>query len=268
MKTVIQIILIVFFINSEQVSAQITLPKKKFELLGVQQMVKPVSIPTVIDNFKSVSVSAFKVELPKVGLNLGEQLEKVKRLCPMLQAKTTIDLKADREDKSNVLLQWKVVNGNNSRQFEIERSLGDSLHFEMVNVEWPNAKAASKEKYELADNNDCKLVSYYRVKLLLISGEVVYSNIADVKGYRNDKVSLFPNPAVKKLSVTSDFDGMAITAITVLDFSGKIMQHHTNGWSTKQQSFQLDVSQLIPGMYSIKLQLADNTYRTVKFIKQ
>jgi hypothetical protein len=223
----------------------------------------------VSKNVKLLSPSDLKLLPKRQQIKLAYQLDEIKARCPYLNADVKLTLEGERKNNEAAWLNWKAVNATYSKQYVIERSLGDSLHFETVNHVWPDEIASQKEKYELNDNNDFKQLSYYRIKLVLLSGKSVYSNIALVKGYTDDKMMIYPNPARNFIFLNAYNDVQEITGITVMDGAGKIVlqtkQHQIAGLPYRQQ---LDVSQLTSGTYWLKLAFADRTSRTGKFIKQ
>jgi hypothetical protein len=86
-----------------------------------------------------------KPEMP--GYNIKKSIEEAKLQCPLLTARSTLLLHGERSSDEQVGLQWKTTNTFYSNAFEVERSLGDTLHFEKVNFLWAKGNQI-KEKYQ------------------------------------------------------------------------------------------------------------------------
>ena len=66
-------------------------------------------------------------------------------------------------------------------------------------------------------------------------------------------INLFPNPASDKIYITSDINLSGAT-ITIADISGKIIKTElTESISTGLNYYQVDISNLIPGIYLLNI---------------
>ncbi len=73
-----------------------------------------------------------------------------------------------------------------------------------------------------------------------------------------DQLSVYPNPAKEILTLNSK---KSVSAIRITDFSGKIVL------SRKQTSPQINITNLSPGIYILKVDFGDNTVGLTKFFK-
>lgn len=245
-------------------SAQTLSPNNLQDFIKEDSPAGKVLIQTVLKNISFVSASALQIKPQKIQLNLKQQLEATKALCPLLQTEVVVQLEGERSNNLKALLQWKAKNAFYAHQYLVERSIGDTLNFESVKTIWPSEKAATKEKYETDDINEYKQVSYYRIKLLLLSGSIIFSNIAEVHNNASQLFKVYPNPARK--TVTIDGRGMhqTITSISIIDANGKAVVKQIK----PMQNQLMDISKLVNGSYWIRVELADNTVGNAKFIKQ
>jgi hypothetical protein len=173
----------------------------------------------------------------------------------------------ERVSNEKVGLKWVTTNGFDNRAFDVTRSLGDTLHFENVNFVWADARQGVKEKYHLPDDNDFNETSYYRLRLQLTDGSVVYSNIAAVKGYDNILFALYPNPVMNKLQINLSSKERGNAVISIYDAAGKRVQQQSTTVVKGNCLAEINVSNLPAGAYTIKMNLPGNEVRTGKFVK-
>ncbi|MFH0866666.1 MAG: T9SS type A sorting domain-containing protein, partial [Bacteroidota bacterium] len=87
---------------------------------------------------------------------------------------------------------------------------------------------------------------------------------AGINEYSNADISIFPNPAVSRISISgvlpSDDTGIAIT-----DEFGRIVIYRNH--LTPAEIHAVDVSQLSSGMYNVRI-TSTNFTKVMKFIKQ
>ena len=233
-----------------------------------QIVIKKGAIAPVPVTIKMVSLPAMSKGPKMVKIDLEAQINKTRARCPFLLAKATLELEGEREDPASVQLQWKTTNGWNNQQFIVERSLGDTLHFETVNSVWSNETAGIRDKYRLPDENDFNKTSYYRLKLILGDGAYMYSNIAAVKGYRLVLMGLHPNPAKNLLLMSLSADKEVNARILMYDVSGKLVWNTTSFLQEGINQKELPVAQLSAGLYTVRVYLGDGLIRTAKFVKQ
>jgi hypothetical protein len=226
------------------------------------------SLARAEDRIKQAAIPGLKGPV-MVGLDLEEQMEKIKAQCPLLLTqKPTLELEGDRKTNAAVQLKWETTNGWNNRDFLLERSFNDTFHFEAVGYTLAREIAGMRDEYEQPDQNSHPKLSYYRLKLTLRNGEFIYSNIAKVKGYETGMVGLFPNPSVNKLQLTVVADQQGVMTVIIYDARGKQLKQLNNlaviaGLNNKE----IAVADLPAGFYTIKMMMPDKTERAVKFIK-
>jgi hypothetical protein len=229
------------------------------------------SIPLPESAFSKVRVlkpDEFLVKEGDVNTKLKKQMDEMMAFCPLLQAPVSIELEAARKSHSDALLNWKTENALYSRQYVIERSFDDTLHFETVNYVWPKSEYARREKYDLDDANNYNRVSYYRVKLEMHSGKIIYSNVAEVKGYTINKMAVYPNPAHDVVTFMAYEDANKIVGVKITDASGRLVWQKSGLQPKQFLQERVNVSALSNGLYIVKFELVDKTQKTVSFIKQ
>jgi hypothetical protein len=247
-------------VNSQSVQNARTNPSQQLKQLLQFHRVEPPSLkmPAKIAMPKKVSV---------IGFDIVKNMEIAKQQCPLLKYRTTLQLQGERMNNERVGLKWETTNGFDNMAFDVTRSLGDTMHFEKINFVWAHERVSIREKYQLPDNNNYNEISYYRLKLMLNDGRIVYSNIAAVKGYDNFLFAIYPNPALHnlKINLSSKEDGNA--GIIVYDASGKMVKQQSSFLTKGNDVREINVSKFAPGSYIIKMMLPDKQIRTGKFVK-
>jgi hypothetical protein len=200
------------------------------------------------------------------GYDIKKAIEDANKMCPLLNLKSTLLLTGERANDELVGLQWKTTNTFGSNSFDVERSLGDSLHFEKVNLVWAQGGKIN-EKYKLPDYNDFNEWSYYRIKMLLIDGTASYSNIAKVKGYDKFIFSLYPNPTSSGVQVMLSSTVPGIGRFSIIDGQGKTVRQYSSIVAEGLNRKDLDISRLPAGVYLITVVLPDKQTRLKKIIK-
>lgn len=183
--------------------------------------------------------------------------------------KPTLVLKAERATDVASNLGWETKYAFYATSFDVERSLGDSLHFETVNFA-PVSKATSfKVNYHLPDYNDYSGLSFYRIKQRNGDSGFVYSNIVAVNGIQRVPFKVYPIPATNRVWINITPKQSGKLSITVYDLSGKIILQQSaacTGNSATEKS--IDISKLASGLYQVHILMPDKATITGKFIKQ
>ena len=217
-----------------------------------------------------VKASIPKIKTPfVVTLDMEEQMQKAKDQCPFLQdGEPGLHLEGERSTNTLVKLDWETTNGRNSQHFVLQRSLGDTFHFETVRSVWAKQIAGFKDSYHQPDENDYNKVSYYRVRLQLADGSLRYSNIAAVKGYQVDELKLFPNPAVGRVGLTLYSDQAGIAIIRLYDATGKLVSQQSKTVAAGLNNGELNVARLAGGYYRVRVEMPDKAEKTANLIRQ
>jgi hypothetical protein len=244
-------------VNAQQVKSISTDPVAQLRQLTVLQRpaMPSINMPSLKESFK-------KPEMP--GYNIKKSMEEGKLKCPLLTARSSLVLNGERSSDEQVGLQWKTTNTFYSDAFEVERSLGDSLHFEKVNFLWAKGNKM-KEKYQLPDDNDYNQSSYYRIKMILRNGNFEYSNIAQVKGY--ESFFLYPNPSSSAFRVIVSSNLLGTGKVSVIDALGKIVQQSNFPITEGSNQKDVDIANLASGVYTVTLTMPDKQLRLKKFVK-
>ena len=216
----------------------------------------PVHIDTVKPFFVSLSPIVFRKQENAACLQLKKR-------------KATLVLNVERANDALANLLWQTKYAFYATGFNIERSLGDSLHFSTISTAAASEETSFKINYRLPDYNDYSGFSFYRIKQLNGDTGFVYSNIVAIKGVETLPFKVYPNPASNRLWIDIASKQSGKFAIVVYDPAGKIMRQQfafCEEYMHIEKS--IDISNLAAGSYQVKVLQPDKTFVTGKFIKK
>ena len=158
---------------------------------------------------------------------------------------TWVSFTATPEGK-RVRLDWETANEVDNREFILERST-DGANFAALGRQLPRAAAGSGAVYRGYDDGPAPGTNYYRLAQVDFDGTVNLSEVRLVRFTDTDELSVFPNPAVRTLSVRGA--GLDPTRVIVYNAAGaRINLAATPG----EAAVDLDVSALPAGQYFVR----------------
>lgn len=155
-----------------------------------------------------------------------------------------------RRDGSKVLLSWETASEKNNSGFSIERNInGTWSQLTFVPTKATAGNSDNTLAYQYDDLNTDRSSSQYRIKQVDFDGLFTYSEIRSVAGEEQmSKVGIYPNPSNNgKLNVVFD-DINSVRDISLVDMAGRIIKQ----WKASR-SHNLQIDNLIPGMYSLRV---------------
>lgn len=171
------------------------------------------------------------------------------------------------QSNDDALLNWSTNVEVNNNHFEIERSW-DAQNFTKIAEVTGAGNSSSVQSYHYNDAQILKTnasVVYYRIKQVDNDGQFDYSaikylNIDPANSENSVSVNVFPNPSSDYAQYNSNKE---IQTLQLLSLNGaEIMRtdvHALNG--------QMNLMDLQPALYIVKLTFADNSTASVKLIK-
>jgi len=168
---------------------------------------------------------------------------------------------------------WVTENEQNYTNFTVERSSDGGKTFNAIDGTPSNALGT----YSFLDKNPPATADMYRLKIVDLNGNITYSNIVTIMyGNANSLVKtgiiVYPNPSkgALYLNIAPGFTPSQSVASAPLNYNieitnvlGAIMTKTT----THQQSWQTDVSHLMPGTYVISVTSNNSLVGQGTFIK-
>jgi hypothetical protein len=183
--------------------------------------------------------------------------------------KATLVLHAERANAISANLQWQTKYAFYATGFNIERSLGDSLHFSTVHFAAASEGSSFKKNYHLPDYNDYSGLSFYRIKQRNGDTAFMYSNIVAIHGVEAVPFKIYPVPATEKIWINITPKQSGNLSIMVCDLAGKIIQQqYTTCTGNRSTENSIDISKLAAGLYQVRILMPDKTLLAAKFIKE
>lgn len=164
-----------------------------------------------------------------------------------------------------VNLTWVNNTGDKNDYFIIEKSMDGVVFSAMKTVENDNNEAQAAI-YKNSDETPVEGFNYYRIKLILDDGTLMYSNIKQVElTYNPHEISLFPNPAENEIFVNAtEFEGMN-AKIFISSATGQILQHRQLD-EIPGTAIRLPVSELKEGLYFMNIKVEGFRAVTKRFV--
>jgi hypothetical protein len=120
-----------------------------------------------------------------------------------------------------VTLTWQTESEINAKEFVLQVK-GAKDYVDVVTI--PASNKANGSSYAYSDQNNSKVVSEYRLKMIDLDGQFKYSEVRTVKGMsaEND-FTVFPNPSTGNTKVTIS-DISEPTDVQLVDLSGRVIR--------------------------------------------
>lgn len=227
-----------------------------------------LSLPAAFENNPNVRIGFhWRNNGNGSGTDPSAALDDVRLTTPTGLGVNLLDFNAE-QIKSNVKLNWKVVNEKDFSHYELERSL-DNITFTRIYTQQGNCTGQQTCSYSHTDDALTQ-TTYYRLKMVDTDLAVRYSKVISispsvqtstyysiVSNYA-DPDNLYVNIAAKRKTtarfVLYNVSGMAL--ITRSDVELLIGQHEYN----------LPLNHLRKGVYILKVYTEDNCELTCKYI--
>lgn len=160
-------------------------------------------------------------------------------------------------------LDWTTASESENKYFQIEKSV-DGEFFDSIGVVFGNGTSTYPNQYGFTDHHFTQ-DAYYRLRMLNYDNVVQFSNTVYLMRQSPvvSAVRIDPNPATGTAQLIIGEPGI-VHSWEILDLSGHAVHRENisiyNGWYTTQ----LDVSDLSPGMYIIRI-ATDHGFKISRF---
>jgi hypothetical protein len=168
-----------------------------------------------------------------------------------LLASTLLNMEAQAEyDKSHIT--WNNKTSEQNDYFIVEKQNPITGVFETL-VTANTRSGIGLEKYNTYDENPIEGDNTYRIKLVLLNGEVQYSEQKIVKFSANSNVKIFPNPTEDVLNLALKGYDTQPLEIAIFDVQGKVIHsQHLDRVSNAALSIPLG-DKAVSGQYMLLL---------------
>jgi len=170
---------------------------------------------------------------------------------------TLVSFTATKEANASALLNWETTEETNSDRFEIERS-SDAQSWKAIGAKASHGESTVLRKYNFVDQVPAAGLNYYRLKMVDKDATFAYSRIVSVEFDGNGKLAAYPNPASDRLKFK---DYAKVKSVVLHNAAGvKVLDRKAVAPEG------LDISKFAPGIYTVKLTLADGSESVQKVI--
>ncbi|WP_162915558.1 T9SS type A sorting domain-containing protein [Paraflavitalea soli] len=165
---------------------------------------------------------------------------------------TLVDFRAQRLHAGLVQLNWATATEQNNRGFDIERRWQTETAFKVIGFVPSLATGGNSNlllRYQYADANAYKGVTYYRLNQIDLDNRNHYTLIKAVKGTGQGGVTvlMWPNPNKGQFSIRIDGNTKQLPA-TITDMNGRIIQQLTINGNTP-----VNIYGLVAGTYVVSI---------------
>lgn len=218
------------------------------------------------------SGSAIEISAPKVSGSYVYSVKTTRDGCSSKVATTSLSIgdplpvtlvnfTAVKSEKA-ALLSWSTTAEVNSNRFEIEHST-DAKNWEMLgNVQSNGETSNTLSKYSFTDIQPANGENLYRLKMIDNDDTYAYSRIVSVIFESETLAMAYPNPAIDKLTITTG-DWNKVDKVQILNLSGSVIYESGN-----KAGPEINVSDLIPGSYILRVVNTSGIQKTQKFVKR
>ena len=157
---------------------------------------------------------------------------------------------------NNVTVNWFTVNEINTYKFIVERSV-DNVNFVYAGEKAAAGNYSGTSNYSLIDDItafNSSPVIYYRIKLVNISGSILYSKVAAVRINKTASVKIWPNPFAERITVSLVSTAAVTAQARVIDLSGRtVIMRSYNVIKGNNQIDIAGLSDLPAGVYTLQI---------------
>lgn len=170
-------------------------------------------------------------------------------------------------DAGITTLTWSTASEKNNSYFIVEGSRNGEDFVYMKSVAGSGTSFLANSYSTAIENNG---LNFYRIKQVDANGKASYSSIIFVNCRSGPGMFLHPNPATNQLNLSLDVENDMEVELTVIDALGREVLKRTNACASGSNTITIDISELKPAAYFIKVTGNDQGFRpeNLRFVKQ
>jgi hypothetical protein len=174
-----------------------------------------------------------------------------------------IDFNADLRTDGTVNVVWSTAQELNADHFEVLRSANGS-EWKVLGTVAAKGNSNALVDYSYIDLSPAIGVDSYRLQIVDVAGNLLYSATKNVKNNAEQSLSIFPNPARDNVNLYLGAATSSDLTLRFIDISGKVLQSQVIGRGTSMAS--IAVSSFPVGVYVLQLSNSSGTIKTAKII--
>lgn len=158
-------------------------------------------------------------------------------------------------DKSHHLV-WEVEQEINVEEYVVLRRHESESEFTRINNgQISSNNVLTKSRYSFEDS-DIKLSGqyYYKVQQFDFDGKFNFSKTVNIDREVKLETSIYPNPTSTMSTLAFETTRDGEVNVSISDISGKVVRSISRDIEEGQHAIELDMTDLIPGAYNVKIQ--------------
>ena len=164
-------------------------------------------------------------------------------------------------DGNKVRLNWDVANEQDTKYYEVEKSLTATNFTHLATV---MSLRANQSLYTDYDYTPAMGWNYYRLKIFDMTGNFTYSPVRAVKFNKGlEEIRVFPNPTSDILNIQLPSSYINNTTLQVYGIDGKFI----SSIKPTVNTVQLNVMHLPAATYILQILKKDGSQETYRFVK-
>jgi len=184
----------------------------------------------------------------------------------VILASQLLDFDAQLNSNKQVDLAWNIENGENLARIAVQRAVNNANFTTIGEVAAVAQNALTN--YLSLDANPQNGTNYYRLQLVDNQGNTSYSEVRAVSLQNATNFELFPNPATSEVQIRSFSQAGNSINITVIDALGRTVISEIITPTAGNYTHTLPIQSLTPAVYMLRLEEADGSVRTARFVKK
>ncbi len=171
-----------------------------------------------------------------------------------------IDFSSSINHQNSIQLEWSTASEVNNDFFEVQYST-NGWEFQIIGIVEGNGNSIEINNYKFTHHRTISSLNYYRLKQVDFNGEYEYSPIIiqKLENIQNDLV-ISPNPSFDN---TVLLNSKSIGFVQVYSMNGKLI----NSYLKNDIDFELDISNLEKGVYTVLILEENNNIITQKLVR-
>jgi hypothetical protein len=161
-----------------------------------------------------------------------------------------INFTAFKNETTNKII-WTIGQELNVQKYIIQKSK-DGVQFEQLKTVNSLGNTNRERTYETIDNTPFVPISFYRLKIIDNDNSYTFSRIVSVQKGINNQLSLYPNPAKNKFTVSLNSDDIEPYTFILVDVKGFQLLQQTTLLQRGSNQIIVNADKIAAGQYILK----------------
>lgn len=169
-------------------------------------------------------------------------------------------------DENKVLVTWTTAQEQNSRSFNIERSI-DGISWTVIGSALATGTRSTEQTYSFTDSKPLQN-GFYRIAEYDVNGRVTYTGAVHSLCKPKDVFRVFPNPVYDRISISIVSGNASKVSIKLFDRLGTLVQKENINILHGNNQVSLNIAPVPSGVYSLSAEWDNGKMKkTVQVLK-